>query len=151
MQWKDENPFAEEECVLIDASGLLNVFHTLARASYNRVSAIFAIVKKSHSLPPSLVETRSTRFVEFVQRFSHRSFSNPLHDSHESHVQHGRHHSVSTASSRSLDSQSMIIVQDISRGQTEQFARETLDEKSTDYGSSEKHSSAARPRDHPTA
>jgi len=33
-----ENSFNEDDCVLIDQSGLLNVFHTLTRANYNRVS-----------------------------------------------------------------------------------------------------------------
>ncbi|CAF1137038.1 unnamed protein product [Adineta steineri] len=33
----DENSFIQDECVLIDQSGLLNVFHTLTRANYNRL------------------------------------------------------------------------------------------------------------------
>jgi hypothetical protein len=33
-----ENAFDHDDCVLIDQSGLLNVFHTLTRANYNRVS-----------------------------------------------------------------------------------------------------------------
>jgi hypothetical protein len=33
-----ENIFDQDDCVLIDHSGLLNIFHTLTRANYNRVS-----------------------------------------------------------------------------------------------------------------
>ena len=33
-----ENSFIQDDCVLIDQSGLLNIFHTLTRANYTRVS-----------------------------------------------------------------------------------------------------------------
>ena len=32
-----ENSFEHDDCVLIDQSGLFNVFHTLTRANYKRV------------------------------------------------------------------------------------------------------------------
>lgn len=35
-----ENLFNHDDCLLIDHTGLLNVFHTLTRANYNRVRFI---------------------------------------------------------------------------------------------------------------
>ncbi len=44
-----ENSFIEDDCVLIDQSGLLNVFHTLTRANYNRVRNKSELFRNSNS------------------------------------------------------------------------------------------------------
>ena len=37
VQWKETNPFLDEDCLLLDTSNIFNVFHTLTRENYKRV------------------------------------------------------------------------------------------------------------------
>lgn len=60
-----ENLFNDDDCLLIDHTGLLNVFHTLTRANYNRVRSVSYFISLSSNLLS--VKTRSTNFIEYIQ------------------------------------------------------------------------------------